>query len=694
MKVNRSLVNYKNYIVLFIFNIISCACLYAQNPNEKIQLDSLSHIIKQTKNPTDKISSLKKIVNIYWQLPEEVTYLKQIIDISIQSDTIKTAYESMSNLCRYYYNAEKKDSLLFWIKQIDSLSSKRKEYPDALFIAGNILCKQYLSEGNYELAMNEAIRQLNLATYTHQEYGLMKANQNLGLIYQTENRDSDAVVAYREGMVWLKKNVNNPSFELQYLSEMVVSCIRLNYFEESEELLKQYEQLLEEQEEIYKAFGSTFSVKWHRLWIDSFYAELYTRNNQLDKAQIYLGKAALAANKNMDESVKYPYYLAEALYYKKTGQNQQALRAINKVLSIDDKPDLLKLKVDILRADGKWKEAIAIYDKVLVMNININNEAFSRQINQLRSLNDLNDKDRQTLDLQYQNEQISLKQKQLIVSMFFSLVLLVLLYILFRTFKRTRHLRNELLYEKVSLVNSEKELRLAKEEAELANRMKTAFIANISHEVRTPLNAIVGFSELLAEGAYDENDKKEFSTMINNNTELLLTLVNDVLDLSRLESGNVKFAIKPCPLVSCCQEIITSIERYIAPNVHLTFTPSVDDTYILFTDPFRLQQLLTKLLLNAAKFTIQGEINLSFKIDTEQKKIHLIVTDTGCGIPFEKQKKIFERFEKLNEFVQGTGLGLPICLMIARKFGGNLFIDSTYTQGARFIFTHPLGLKS
>ena len=314
-------------------------------------------------------------------------------------------------------------------------------------------------------------------------------------------------------------------------------------------------------------------------------------------------------------------------------------------------------------------------------------DAFDRQIEQLRVLNDLNDMEKQDRELKLKSEQEALKQKQIVVSIGLLLVLMGLLYMLWRIYMHTKRLRNELLQEKDSLIASEKQLRVVTKEAEAANKKKSAFIANISHEVRTPLNAIVGFSELLASSEYSEEEKIRFAGEVNHSSELLLNLVNDVLDLSRLESGKIKFSVKPNDLVACCQRALDSIRHRVKPGVRLTFTPSLE-SYTLNTDALRLQQLLTNLLSNAA----EGETNLSFTVDEGKEEVRFSVTDTGCGIPEDKCEKIFERFEKLDDFIQGTGLGLSVCQIISEQLNGSLSVDISYKDGARFVFIHPTNL--
>ena len=174
-----------------------------------------------------------------------------------------------------------------------------------------------------------------------------------------------------------------------------------------------------------------------------------------------------------------------------------------------------------------------------------------------------------------------------------------------------------------------------KTRAEEASLMKSAFLANMSHEVRTPLNAIVGFSGLLVEPSTDEEERKEYSSIIRNNTDLMLNLVNDVLDLSRMETGDLHFDIKDHPLLVCCQMALERCTPRIPDGVKLTFPP-LWEPIVVRVDNLRLQQLLTNLLTNSAKFTEKGEINLSFQLEPDREKVAYSRYDTGAGIPLEK----------------------------------------------------------
>lgn len=248
---------------------------------------------------------------------------------------------------------------------------------------------------------------------------------------------------------------------------------------------------------------------------------------------------------------------------------------------------------------------------------------------------------------------------------------------------RTKRLKDD-------LERSQADLYEAKDRAEESNRLKSAFLANMSHEIRTPLNAIVGFSDVLASGGSSDEDQRNYFRIIQSNSDLLLRLINDILDLSRLEADKVTLTPEDCDVVQLCRQALSSVEMSRRESGNRFVFETKIDSFVLQVDVQRLQQVLINLLTNAAKFTKNGTITLQFEVDREKKRVLFAVADTGCGIPKEKQKQVFERFEKLNEYAQGTGLGLSICKLTVDKWGGSIWIDPDYERGARFVVSHPL----
>ncbi|MEG2341311.1 MAG: HAMP domain-containing sensor histidine kinase, partial [Odoribacter sp.] len=253
------------------------------------------------------------------------------------------------------------------------------------------------------------------------------------------------------------------------------------------------------------------------------------------------------------------------------------------------------------------------------------------------------------------------------------------------------YLRTKRLKDK--LQESEIELLAAKEKAEESDRLKSAFLANMSHEIRTPLNAIVGFSNVLVTENFSKEEQKEFVEVIQTNSDLLLRLIGDILDISRLETGRLKFTYEDCDVIGLCHKILATTSFSKKIDVEYVFETDME-ACLLRTDVQRLQQVLINLVSNANKYTERGRITLAFQENETKDFLIFSVTDTGSGIPLEKQQKVFERFEKLDEYAQGTGLGLAICKLTIEFLGGKIWIDQNYVGGARFMFSHPIKISN
>lgn len=275
------------------------------------------------------------------------------------------------------------------------------------------------------------------------------------------------------------------------------------------------------------------------------------------------------------------------------------------------------------------------------------------------------------------------------------LFITVLIIVLVSALAITLHLLRKSRRLSAKLVKQGKELLVAKYNAEEANQTKSRFIASISHEIRTPLNAVLGFSQLFANDQIEMSaeERKQYADLIMTNGNMLLKLIDDVLEVSKIEAGKLKFNIGEhdvVALVNTAAKIADANNK--SADVEIRVATNVS-RLMIETDRERLLQVLANLTTNAKKCTEKGTITIALEKLRKDDMISISVSDTGCGIPKEKATEVFERFSKLDSFRQGTGLGLSICKAFVEELGGKIWVDTTYTEGARFVFTHPIRQK-
>lgn len=650
----------------------------------KQQEDSLLAVLSNTHNDVAKINILRNLVALSDFTPKEAAYATQMLELADKIDSISICYEAIFRLSRHYSNSFQLDSLCYWVQTLDSITTARNEMPQELLASHSALCRLYLIRKEYEAAMNEAVKQQIIAEKTNDQLGLAYCNEYWGLIYMFTFRYEEAVQALEKSVSILSKIDNRLANQLQVSNDLIRIYLFLKEYEKAEQALNEYERVLAEieksdnptarKEDFYAMLGSL------RIWLYS---------------EMHMPQKAEEARKRMiphEEALSFDY-IAEiynfgmASYYYTIKDYPKAYYYINRPNNIDIDILYFQKKIEILTALGKKDETLEANQQYLEHGKSEREISYTRQIDQLRSLQNLKEKEQVAQDLAIQEKELQNKHSQLQGFIILSCILLLSLVFWIWYLIRTKKLKNGLVKEQLTLKGINHDLQIAKERAEKTEKMKSNFIANISHEIRTPLNTIVGFADMLRDS--DKEERTQYIHIINNNSDLLLNLVSDVLDLSRLSDEDFVLNIQPVNLEECCQHALSTVKHSIYPNVETVFTHP-EKPFEMETDSLRLQQLLVNLLGNAAKFTEKGKITLDYTVDQDSSSVIYSVTDTGIGIPLEKQNLIFNRFEKANDIKQGTGLGLSICQAIAKRFGGHLSIDSTYTSGARFVFVMPI----
>lgn len=317
----------------------------------------------------------------------------------------------------------------------------------------------------------------------------------------------------------------------------------------------------------------------------------------------------------------------------------------------------------------QYEEAAKLYKEIGAQSDSNNAEVNSRKVMDLRKVYSIDE-----LELANSQQQNRILVMVLIILLVFIIIAIFCVYYIRKKQKK--------------LLLSQQKLLEAQKAAEKSTQNKSLFISNMSHEIRTPLNALSGFSEVLTTPGIDEETRKQCYEIIQLNSKLLINLLNDVVDITCLDVTKMNFSIKKCDAVALCEGVVQTVEGVKQSQAALAFETDLPSLEIE-TDTFRLHQVLINILINATKFTKEGSITLRLEQSTDNVA-KFSVTDTGCGIPLEKQPSIFGRFERVDEKSQGTGIGLSICQLIINRLGGEIWIDSEYTEGSRFVFTHPL----
>lgn len=579
---------------------------------------------------------------------------------SIVHEVISTFHNSLGF---DYLTREECDSL-----NADGLLSQLDESQRyyTYFELERILIKSSLFRGEIRMAIAQSDQMYSKARALAYPFGNALALNAMGEVYSYTGRLREAGVAYEESL----KLLDGMDGEDVHIRMLLVELIDYNL-------------------RIRNVNGASRYLARLNLYPEDRLSPLELAMRHISNASCQLFKGDLKAASHclvqigqletqLIPEIRQYLLIIDARYLVATGEHEAALTAYNDFLQTEYarinhniyKEALLE-KADLLVKMGNKEEAYGQYGKVFSYIKTSFEKNYPKEIDRLCTRF-------QADQLAYQNE------RDRIVSMRFYLAgiivsVLFLIFLLVLGWKKIFRLKRSQMRQEAM-----------KEKAVQAIQRKNMFLSNMSHEVRTPLNAIVGFSAVLTDEdeSFDDESRREFSEIIKVNSFQLLKLINDILDFSDFENDNITFNIRTHDAVKLCNEVVETVMASRKLEVEMRFDTDLS-VLMLDTDDARLRQVLINLLVNATKFTEQGSIVLELKMADAGTAL-FSVTDTGCGIPPEKQHLIFERFEKLNDFVQGSGLGLSICQLIVKYMNGKLWVDSGYTRGARFCFTHPL----
>ena len=419
---------------------------------------------------------------------------------------------------------------------------------------------------------------------------------------------------------------------------------------------------------------SDYYMKQYSLII--FLGDLIDKKETQKYYEKYIG---IARKKNKMKST----YETRARYYKTIGDYQASITYIDStILTKQYEPEVLiplyTVKAGLYYKMKDYKNAYLTLKEGNRLQTKNKSTKREQQMAEMQTRFDVSKLELEKMSLAYKNKQIALIA---------SCILLIGL-IAWSIYQRYMVKRLKKMHRKLMVANEE--VKRQSEKATESEKMKTAFLNSICHEIRTPLNSIAGFSELITDDSLDTATREEFKELILNNSTVLLSMVNNILELSELVSSYEPLPVEPTDIHGLCIEEMEILKgRILNPDI-LCITEADKKEIIIPTNAFYLSRVIGNLLGNAAKFTEKGTITLTCRIDEEQGVVVISITDRRIGIPTDKQEWVFERFTKVDDFKPGTGLGLYICRIIIQRLGGSISIDTCYTKGCKVLVCIPI----
>lgn len=601
-----------------------------------------------------------------------------------QNDQRMQAVALSTRLDYYYYQGNNEDSVVFHTSKVKQFAKETLQPKYYYFAWANRLILYYLKTGRSNIALYEAEKMLKEAQEEDNKTGLLYCYNIMSQIYTIKNFDVMAS-EWRQKEIELTEKYKLENYNISNTYAQLASYYTTHH--QPELAVKALE----------KAVRTANSAS-HKILAKLAYVDYYSESGDFPAAEKMLKECRelFEQDKRLD-SLKKRFYRTESFYYQRSKQFVKALEATEKQEAEEQRLNeyamngkQYRIKGEIYKQMGRPEEAIKFLQKYIRVDdsLKIANERLaSSEFATLLNVEKLN-AEKKELMLQAKEKELSNKTT-LIISLIILLgILFLFLYREGRLNRKLKTSESELKIKNEELTHSREELRKARDLAEANSQMKTTFIQSMSHEIRTPLNSIIGFSQVLSDH-YGNEETKEFVNIIKANTDDLLRLVTDVLTLSELDQYDKLPTDIRTDINIVCQMSIEAAGVQERDTVAFHFRPKRENLIIL-SNPERISQLLTNLIHNAIKFTDHGSIELAYSVLEAEKKLEISITDTGIGIPKEKQEAVFERFFKMNSFSQGTGLGLSICRTIAEKSGGSLRIDPFYTDGCRMVLTLPL----
>ena len=683
------------YYILLIYLL---AFSLATEGNTAVK-DSLSEALPSASSPLQKLEIMTNLMDLSRQ-EEQVEYAKQLYWLALEEDEDYYKEAALTEILRFYVNTDAKDSAKVYLAEAErELKGKARDFLVTYMKTIMDVRVVYYTKGEDRMKL---IEKYKLRLETEKDMPVLDKISNYYLLgmansNRVDPKNQDAIYKevcyYMNNLIELSDNIPLRYSYLFRLNTLNILSLMEATPENRVKASLRYLNMQKEYADTKEMKKRPYTSKRHLL---NAYSTLATAAETVgkDMATHYFNYFIDLNRKYPEDaafSAEYDRYFTSLNYYKSIRDFQKAADYNDSVIYYFRHGDFqfnltenivltLKDKIDCPDSLHRYKDAYEAYKEYSVLLDSARTRSMEKKVEDLEIKKHVDElvveKKALEIDLQKSRSQLYLFLALLILSICFGI------FIFFRLGKIKS------LYKE--LQESNRLVIIASEKAQESERMKNAFIKNMCHEVRTPLNAINGFAELITSDGISPEEKKEFSKIIYTNCHNITSMMNDVLVIAQLDSSNEVLPLEPVHISLLCHHEMNKLKKLQQkPDIHYQVEGDKSND-LIYSDPNHFGIIISHLLSNANKFTNQGSITLSYRPEEEGRIMCICVTDTGCGIPADKSEWIFERFTKNDDFIPGSGLGLYLCRLITQRLNGSLKLDTCYTGGARFILRLPI----
>jgi signal transduction histidine kinase len=665
---------------LFCYILLSLWGIYASLASISVTRDSLLNIALHSTESSRQIMAYRNLADLYFEKPGEVGYLYKMYRAAKEAHDRKNMFDALTDLSYNYVKTFQFDSVAYYMNIIKQEGSVEETIPYLSYLRMRQFEVRVRSNQGAQAIAEELAVMNDENTDKNNIYIQIEQAYTTGCALFNEDKPRDSYPFLKQAYDLSTRLSSGRGYATRTFI-LWNYANSLNYQNKGEEFIECIERLLQQYKDYYEQYCARQRPFYN---IDVRYLQCYTAMFMAidklpeDKIDYYFRLINEMVPRVTSDIDKYNCFLGMNNYYFHKKDYAKALLTNDTlikyahIISPSNVPGLLEVNSQIYEAMGNYKDAFRFHKYYTQAQDSITSSEFKQQLNELQVRYEID-------KLNYENSTLANKNKRILLIALSSVLFLVIgvCVYLYYDLKRERRMK-----KKLSELNKK---------AGESEKLKTAFVNSMCHEIRTPLNAIVGFSGIITDDTLgnDEAMKMEYYNLITVNAQVLTSLIDHLLVVANLDSSEELLPCERTDIKNICRQEMEKVKRQAKPEITYRLDLPDEEIFISTNEQY-LSLVIENLLNNANKFTEKGSVSLGIWLDKAQSRLKISVTDTGCGIPLEKQEVVFQRFSKLDEYAQGNGLGLYLSRLIVTRLSGSISVDPAYTDGARLIIYLPV----